>query len=355
MSTFLAEVFYIDETHSELVIHSDNPIPHYKLVKIEALGDQKEEVLGSSNKEKQIFHLKHLKNELPFFLLEFENGESISVGYRILPIPGMYNFRDMGGYPAPNNRKVAWKKIYRGDHLFNLNENGIEFTESLGLKSIIDFRSKKEIEQFPNPIIKTTNVNVNLNPEGNIAVFAGSLQNNEEFHGMDTLKKRLENDKTIDKKESITAMINQQENFVDNPQSIQAFSRTLKVLANPQNSPAYIHCKGGKDRTGFAAMLLLGLLGVSEEHILYDYMLTKKAREKKNKIYYQRFFNMTKSTRIADYLFSLFDTREEYILAAYRKIIISHGSIKNYCLKELDLSTYEIENLEKIYLEPFMI
>ena len=50
-----------------------------------------------------------------YFTLKFENGETLLCGYRILPLQGMYNFRDMGGYPNKEGKRVKWGKLYRGD------------------------------------------------------------------------------------------------------------------------------------------------------------------------------------------------------------------------------------------------
>ncbi len=36
------------------------------------------------------------------------------------------------------------------------------------------------------------------------------------------------------------------------------------------------HCTGGKDRTGLAAMLILSALGVDEETVVKDYLLTNE-------------------------------------------------------------------------------
>ena len=42
------------------------------------------------------------------------------------------------------------------------------------------------------------------------------------------------------------------------------------------STPLVFHCTAGKDRTGFAAALLLGALGVSRDDILHDYLLTNR-------------------------------------------------------------------------------
>ena len=52
------------------------------------------------------------------------------------------------------------------------------------------------------------------------------------------------------------------------------YKEVFQLLADPENYPVYIHCAGGADRTGTVAALLLALLGVSEEEIIQDYVVT---------------------------------------------------------------------------------
>ena len=51
----------------------------------------------------------------------------------------------------------------------------------------------------------------------------------------------------------------------------------MNRLAQPDAVPAAFYCTAGKDRTGVMAAVLLGLLGVSDEDIAADYLLTAEA------------------------------------------------------------------------------
>ena len=41
---------------------------------------------------------------------------------RNLPVEGMNNFRDMGGYRTKDGYYVKWGKLYRSDHIYNATE-----------------------------------------------------------------------------------------------------------------------------------------------------------------------------------------------------------------------------------------
>lgn len=47
-----------------------------------------------------------------------------------------------------------------------------------------------------------------------------------------------------------------------------------QLLAQPADEALLFHCTQGKDRTGLAAMLILCVLGVDEQTIIFDYLLT---------------------------------------------------------------------------------
>lgn len=48
----------------------------------------------------------------------------------------------------------------------------------------------------------------------------------------------------------------------------------FRIVSEERNTPLLFHCSAGKDRTGIAAALLLGALGVDREVIMEDYMLS---------------------------------------------------------------------------------
>ncbi len=60
--------------------------------------------------------------------------------------------------------------------------------------------------------------------------------------------------------------------------SPEVFGALLSGLAESDALPAVFHCLWGKDRTGVAAALLLGALGVAHADVVDDYALTDRFR-----------------------------------------------------------------------------
>ena len=54
----------------------------------------------------------------------------------------------------------------------------------------------------------------------------------------------------------------------------EPLKEVFRTLANPDNYPLFYHCRIGTDRTGLCAIMISGLLGVSENEIFQDYLFS---------------------------------------------------------------------------------
>lgn len=348
MSQTFVECFYLENNKHQLFVKKKSKEINYNVYRVLT---NELKWLFESTKEDITFECPFDRTSPILFQIEFDDGEVLNFGHRILPIHGMYNFRDMGGYPTQEGKHVKWNLLYRGDHLNNLKPEGQMFLDNIQLKSIIDLRGDTEIVEYPNLGVHENTKQYVFSPAGVVAIFAGSLQNDEKDMKNENF---LENAKKLikkDKNAAINAMIDQQVQFVHNETSRNAFAQTIHLLASKDNAPSFIHCKGGKDRTGFASLLILGLLGVSDDYIKYDYMLTKKAREKKNQAYYQKFLQMSNDIEVAQFMYSIFDTQEIFIQSALDEITKEFGSIGAYARYGLGITDEEVQQLRTMYLE----
>lgn len=308
--------------------------------------------IGSGEGNQTVISFPEALQKPYYFTMLFEDGTSVLCGMRILPIMGMYNFRDMGGYPGKDGRRVKWGMLYRGDHLYNMKPEGVSYLDAVGLHSVIDFRGYQECEAYPNKLGDNDIKEYHFIPDGKIAAFAGSLQNGESMDHHDMQIEFAREQVKKDPDMAARSMMNQQVEFVNNPASQKAYHDTLALIAETDAAPLYFHCKGGKDRTGYAAMLLLTILGVEESVIMYDYLLTNRAREKKNQRYLENFRKMAQGDEaVAQYLFALFKTEEAYLNAAIQEIKQNHGSIMSYIKNVLHISDKQIQIIQSLYLE----
>lgn len=269
---------------------------------------------------------------------------------RTLPIEGMNNFRDMGGYLTKDHRKVKWQRLYRSDHLYNATENGIAMLKPLNIQAVIDYRSPNEIAKYPNKIIGTEQT-YQFDPNAHTAELAAQFTSSKENEDENLVNKIIEQKQRGWLVHYDDIVMTQYKNFVEKSECRQAFSAMLKVAANLKGGAFIQHCRGGKDRTGFGAMLLLGVLGVDKNQIIDDYMQTHINRLERNRQKMAIYRQITQDQEVLNYLYSLIDTKPEFIEMSINTIDQQYGSIQRYAEQQLDISRAEIFQLQADYLE----
>jgi len=172
---------------------------------------------------------------------------------RRLSLTGCVNFRDLGGYPATDGRRVRWRTLFRADGLSRLDESDCAQLAGLGLATVIDLRTQGEVDER------------GRFPKGAFAV---------EYHHLpltDVLPPTEELGR-YDEPAFVTSRYRQL--FTEGSASL---ARAVEVLAEPDALPAVFHCSAGKDRTGILAAVVLGFLGVPRQVIVDDYALSAQA------------------------------------------------------------------------------
>lgn len=180
------------------------------------------------------------------------------VAERLLPLEGGVNFRDMGGYPAHQGRRVRWRHLYRSGTMFRFTPADREHLGKLGIRAIIDFRTVEEQEREPNEW------GISL---GNAYWRRPHTETFGNWSDLDPAKLKSVRDVEIVMEEGYRRLPQQQ---------AEAYAEMFRRLA-AGNVPAVIHCTAGKDRTGGGAALILATLGVPREVIIADFTMTERA------------------------------------------------------------------------------
>jgi protein-tyrosine phosphatase len=190
--------------------------------------------------------------------LEAPDGSVIVAAERRLPMEGLVNFRDLGGYLTGEGRRVRWDRVYRSDSLESLTDGDIEALEGLGVRLVCDLRRDEERAVAPSRIQGRPHVQIEHLPIGGLAA---------ETKGMSDRMMRGEIAEVgVEMMAEIYTTI--LELHAD------SFGAVVSHAADPAGLPMIVHCTAGKDRTGVASALILASLGVEEETILADFELT---------------------------------------------------------------------------------
>ena len=252
---------------------------------------------------------------------------------RRLTFAKVKNFRDLGGYPTADGRTVRWGVLYRSDSLHKLTESDLKKISSLNLSRVFDFRSENEAKHEPDRL-----------PEGIKLVHLPMLDaSTKVWH--EQRDDMVKNMKSINPADFMLAT---------NSELATKFTPEYKSfyqeLLASNGSPILFHCAAGKDRTGFAAASLLRILGVPNDVIMQDYLLTN--RYLLNAYQWNLFLaGIIKGRKFADGIRGFMKADKGYLTAAFTALETEHGSFENYVRDGLGLTEHDVERLKKYYLE----
>lgn len=241
---------------------------------------------------------------------------------------GIENFRDIGGYFA-NGRKVKQNMAYRSAKLDGLTDEGELFLDSLKLKTIVDFRGDDEIASSPTLYSRHGLAKLR------IPIFSGDIKS---FVPHIMSGKLREPDAKV-------LMCSAYRSFVT--AYGKQYAHFLDVLLDKSNYPVLFHCTAGKDRTGYAAALLLSTLGVQWDDVLEDYLLTNDCL--KDFISKINISTIPKAARKAFGVFMVAD--EEYLDTAFSIVGKSHEKVSSYVGSILSFGKEKQDKLQSILLE----
>lgn len=296
------------------------------------------------------FTFKLKKEQGPYYYRITGTVSNPMFSERLLPLTGAINVRDMGGYRTEAGQQVRWGLLYRGDQLSQLTEADIAYLERINFRSIIDFRNDQERELNPNYSFTSIKNYYQCDPNSTVSEAAGAVVSFEEENKL--IVKNLENGAVPQEELNGSGIIfhkNYRE-FVTSDQAKESFRGMLKALLQEENLPTFMHCRGGKDRTGFGAALILAIIGVEREEIIKDYLITQDVREERTKFKMAQYAKYTDNQDVLDYLEAMIDTRRDYLESSFAAIDETYDSVEDYVKTALGITSEEIQTLKKLYL-----
>lgn len=235
---------------------------------------------------------------------------------RFLPIEGVINFRDYGGYLTASGARIKWGRLFRSAGHSNATDAALSTMAKLDVKVVVDLRRPVEREREPSRRPPGFNGLVIESDPGDEAedswwsFAAGSDANDGGFRDYLTdYYRRLPFE----------------------PRYVDLCTRYFRALSDTDGA-MLMHCSAGRDRTGLLAALTHRMLQVAENDVVADYLLSNQAPGMETRV-------AGLMTRIAQRIGrepslaavrAAFMANETYLSAAFQAISAAHGDVTEY-------------------------
>jgi protein-tyrosine phosphatase len=169
----------------------------------------------------------------------------------LIDLDGCLNFRDLGGYPTDDGRRLRWRQLFRSDALHHLSAGDVRrLRDELRVGDIVDLRSTGELDADGRGPLGAEPVRFHHLP-----LFDGAVR--EQAAAAD----------------DVTTLADRY--FLLAEFARDTIARVVTVLAEAPG-PALYHCAAGKDRTGVISAVVLGIVGVRDDIIVADYAASQE-------------------------------------------------------------------------------
>jgi protein-tyrosine phosphatase len=235
-----------------------------------------------------------------------------------VPLKNPSNFRDLAAHVSV---PLARGTLYRSDHLGALDEDDARAILALGVRRVLDFRGVNERTtaacRLPGVVVHSLAI------EPTIVQALGQLHTAGHQLTAEDVVRHMQ--------DTYRAFVRQ---------STHRFAEFFEHLLE-SNEPTVFHCTAGKDRTGFAAALVLRALDVPQGEVLRDYMLTNE---------------LLRPVDVDGWILPphvvkvLWGVQPEFLQAAFDEIDAGWGGVDAYLRTGLGLSDTKRARLRELYL-----
>lgn len=267
----------------------------------------------------------------------FAQKRQTSITANPLSIAGLANFRDLGGIKTADGRTIHANRLFRAEQLADIQDHAA--FAALAIKTVWDFRSPAEMSRFPDPI------------DASIHYLCGDVLAESAQQSALHLEVLLADAQLLDfhlgQGKAAEMMHELYRDMVRNLNAQQVMTHWLKSLCASEQYPMVFHCTAGKDRTGWAAVLLLTILGVPHERILRDYLASNENVLQK---YQAMMASSIKNGGDATILTAIFGVQASYLKAALHEVKKISGTLPRYIQHILGINPQQQAQIRQLLL-----
>jgi len=260
---------------------------------------------------------------------------------RWIKLHGANNTRDLGGYQTVDGRTVKYGLVYRSGELSGLSAQGFRRLQSkYRVERLVDLRTAEEIEGAPIPSFCPI-------PVTHIPILKQAMRGIT--RDSEPMRKKMQAvlASGMTEAEFMRACY---EEMVSSPEARAGYRRLFELLLGCKDGATLFYCSAGRDRTGIAAWLILSALGVPEDVIRADYLLTPGSIRRKalgvRILKALHYFDRAE----ADFALAFMLPSEIRIRGALSWIAENYGNIDTYLREGIGLTEERILQLRENYL-----
>ena len=256
---------------------------------------------------------------------------------RLLPLEGGSNFRDLGGYRTADGKTVARGMLFRSAAMTGLTDADMAYLDQFGIRTVVDLRSNEEIALYPNHWASRSGIDV-VTGDYSFTAMASDDESPER----------------LDMAEVYPGLLDW----------IGGQIGTYFERALGEGAPMVVNCSAGQDRTGVVSALMLLLLGVPEDTVIEDYLLSTDFRRP---VVEQGGVDLAEAARTNPFAALMLEyskaaphpERPNPLVTAdgvpYLAFVIAHirdeyGSVEAYAERELGIDGEDLAELRRKYL-----
>lgn len=243
------------------------------------------------------------------------------VYYKRLPLEGMSNCRDLGGYPTKYGKITNFGVFVRSEAPVELSESDINMLKNYEITKSLDFRGDSDITIFPS----------SLNGLDGVEYIHMPMFGRADALGFE-----------LNEKDPSVNFSGWGKSYI---QWIEIFKGWIKDvlqnLASAEKACQY-NCNAGKDRTGIISAFVLSIAGVDINDIAFDYCISRtmlKPRFKELAKQWGDYLKDEKGNLIANHPFLY--TPREAVFQLFRYIYKEYRNTENF-LYSCDISEKDV-------------
>jgi protein-tyrosine phosphatase len=238
-------------------------------------------------------------------------------------LTGAPNFRDLGGYSTADGVTVRRHPLFRSDHLGSLASDDVQLLKGR-LREPVRVLDLRGVAERETAVCVLEGVTVH-----SLAIEPTIVQ---------VLSDLTDAGRTLTQADVVAHMQDTYRGFVRH--NTHRFASLFGHLLE-SDDPLVFHCTAGKDRTGFAAALILLSLGVSPDDVMRDYLLTNERLRPK----YDWKGLAPEAASV------LYRVQPEFLDAAFEAVEQQYGGVEAYFREGLGLREAERARLRQLYLQ----